>query len=102
MTGGDGATAETAACMACGRELRDEESRRLRLGPVCRERLRGLLAPRPRRIVGTHTALPHPAAIPARHHDEQLAFEIWDDHPDDEPDPYQPRAITDVPTGALL
>ena len=85
--------------MACGRELRDEESRRLRLGPVCRERLRGLLAPRPR-LIGTNTAAPHPDAIPARY-TAQLAFEIWDGE-DDEPDPFRPRAITDVPTGALL
>lgn len=102
MTGGDGAVGEAPSCMACGRPLRDQESRRLRLGPVCRERLRGLLAPRPR-IVGTHTAAPHPDAIPARHREEQLTFEIWDDDvEDDEPDPYRPRAITDVPTGALL
>lgn len=86
--------------MACGRELRDDESRRLRLGPVCRERLRGLLAPRPR-IVGTNTASPHPAAVPART-DRQLTFEIWHDDEDDEPDPFRPRSITDVPTGALL
>ncbi|MEU2339948.1 DUF6011 domain-containing protein [Streptomyces sp. NPDC013172] len=94
MTGGD----EAPTCMACGRPLRDEESRRLRLGPVCRRRLTDLLAPRPR-IVGTHTAGPHPQAIPARV-TAQLAFDIWDDQDDDE----QPasRRITDVPTGALL
>jgi hypothetical protein len=108
VTGGDGAAGEAgeageaASCMACGRELRDQESRRLRLGPVCRERLRGLLTPRPRRIVGTHTALPHPAAIPARHIEEQLAFEIWDDDQDDEDETDNGRSITDVPTGALL
>jgi hypothetical protein len=101
VTGGDGAAGETASCMACGRELRDEESRRVRLGPVCRERLRGLLTPRPRRTLGAHTATPHPAAIPARHPDEQLAFEIWDDE-DDEPETDNGRSITDAPTGALL
>ena len=97
MTGGDGATGETASCMACGRELRDEESQRLRLGPVCRKRLRGLLTPRPRRIC-TPTARPHPKAVPAR--TAQLALELWDDDEDDEPDTTQ--AIADVPTGALL
>jgi len=86
--------------MACGRLLHDEESKRLRLGPRCRERLRGLLAPRPR-IVGTRTATAHPNAIPARV-TTQLAFEAWEDDEDDDPDPYQPRPITDVPTGALL
>lgn len=99
MTGGDGATKEAVPCMACGRLLRDEESKRLRLGPRCLSRLQGLLAPRPR-IVGTHTAAPHPNAVPVRA-PAQLAFEIWDDQ-DDEPDPFRPRAITDVPTGALL
>lgn len=99
MTGGDGATGETASCMACGRELRDEESRRLRLGPVCRERLRGLLKPRPRTI-GTSTALPHPKAVPPR--TDQLALELWDDDQDEDDDPYALRPITDVPTGALL
>ncbi|MFD0256463.1 DUF6011 domain-containing protein [Streptomyces sp. NPDC127113] len=93
MTGGDGVT----SCMACGRPLRDEESRRLRLGPVCRERLREQLAPRPR-IVGTRTAVCHPQALPQR--PGQIALD-WDDE-DDEPDPYGPRPITDVPTGALL
>lgn len=102
MTGGGGATDEAPTCMACGRVLRDQESRRLRLGPVCRERLRGLLASRPRRVVGTHIADTHPDAVPARVLEEQLAFEIWDDDEDDEPDPYRPRDITDVPTGALL
>lgn len=97
MTGGDGATTEAVSCMACGRLLRDEESKRLRIGPHCLKRLQGRLAPRPR-VVGTHTAGPHPDAVPAR--TAQLAFEIWDDDEDDEPDPA--RAITDVPTGALL
>ena len=49
--------------MACGRELRDDESRRLRLGPVCRRRLQGLLAPRSRRR-RTPTASPYPRAVP--------------------------------------
>jgi hypothetical protein len=99
VTGGDGATGEATSCMACGRELRDEESKRLRLGPVCRERLRGLLTPRPR-IVGTSTATPHPQAVPQR----AGQLEIWDDDPDedDEPAPEPSRPITDVPTGALL
>jgi hypothetical protein len=97
LTGGDGATEETASCMACGRELRDEESRRLRLGPVCRERLRGLLAPRPR-IVGTSTATPHPQAVPQR----AGQLEIWDDDHDEDDEPEPARSITDVPTGALL
>ncbi|MFD0437036.1 DUF6011 domain-containing protein [Streptomyces chartreusis] len=88
---GDGAT-----CMACGRELRDDESRRLRLGPVCRRRLQGLLTPRPRRL-RTPTAGPHPRAVPEPEPD-QLALE-WDD---DEPEPEPAQAITDVPTGALL
>ena len=101
MTGGDGATDESPRCMACGRLLRDQESRRLRLGPVCRERLRGLLAPRPRTI-GTHTAGPHPAAVPARV-TAQLEFELWDDEEPDVEDLYhRRRSITDVPTGALL
>lgn len=100
MTGGDGATTEAATCMACGRLLRDDESRRLRLGPVCRKRLYGLLAPRPR-IVGTRTPDRHPNAVPHRAPD-QLAFEIWDDQDDDEPDPFRARAITDVFTGSYL
>lgn len=97
MTGGDGATGEAVTCMACGRLLRDEESKRLRLGPHCLKRLQSLLAPRPRRI-RTPTAGPHPRAIPLR--TAQLTFEIWDDDPDDEPD--DNPLITDVPTGALL
>lgn len=101
MTGGDGATEEAVTCMACGRLLRDEESKRLRIGPHCLKRLQARLAPRPRRVIGTHTAVTHPNAIPARTPD-QLAFEIWDDDEADEPDPYRPRDITDVPTGALL
>lgn len=97
MTGGDGATGEAVTCMACGRLLRDEESKRLRIGPHCLKRLQARLTPRPRL---TQTAATHPKAIPARAAD-QLAFEIWDDE-DAEPDPFRPRDITDVPTGALL
>ncbi|MEU6527847.1 DUF6011 domain-containing protein [Streptomyces sp. NPDC046928] len=98
MTGGAEAPAEAPRCMACGRLLHDEESRRLRLGPVCRKRLERLLAPRPRRI-RTQTAGPHPRAIPPRY-DTQLEFELWDDDEDDTPTWH--RRITDVPTGALL
>lgn len=99
MTGGDGASAEATACMACGRLLRDPESKRLRIGPHCLKRLQTSAAPRPR-TVGTRTAIPHPQAIPLRE-SAQLAFEVWDDEDqDDEPDPG--RRITDVPTGALL
>jgi hypothetical protein len=83
--------------MACGRELRDDESQRLRLGPVCRKRLQNLLAPRPRRI-RTPVAATHPLAVPVRS-PTQLAFEIWDDEPDEDDDT---QPITDVPTGALL
>ncbi|MEV7394915.1 DUF6011 domain-containing protein [Streptomyces sp. NPDC091215] len=83
--------------MACGRVLRDDESKRLRLGPKCRKRLAGLLTRRPRRIC-TQTAGAHPLAVPGR--TAQLAFEVWDD---DEPEDEEPtRGITDVPTGALL
>lgn len=93
MTGGDGATGEATTCMACGRLLRDEESKRLRLGPHCLKRLQGLLAPRPR-TPRTRTAPPHPKAVPTR---GPVALELWDDdEADDTP------AITDVPTGALL
>lgn len=103
MTGGDGATEEAVTCMACKRPLRDEESKRLRIGPHCLKRLQAAIAPRPRRVIGTHTATPHADAIPARGPD-QLSFEIWDDEEaeDEDPDPYRPRDITDVPTGALL
>lgn len=97
MTGGDGAATEAPTCMACGRLLRDDESKRLRLGPVCRKRLQDLLTPRPRRIC-TQTAGPHPQAVPGR--PGQLAFEVWDD--EDEDDEPAARYITDVPTGALL
>ncbi|MFE2546934.1 DUF6011 domain-containing protein [Actinacidiphila glaucinigra] len=99
MTGGGGATVEATTCMACGRLLRDRESRRLRLGPTCRRRLQAALAPR-RRIVGTHTAGAHPLAIPLSRSSQ---LEIWADGEDaDEDDLYMPRAITDVPTGLLL
>jgi len=62
--------------MACGRLLRDQESKRLRLGPVCRERLRGLLTPRPR-----EHRTPHTPDITA----DQLAFDLdeYDDEDDD-------------------
>lgn len=100
MTGGDGTTGKAPQCMACGRVLRDEESKRLRLGPVCRKRLSGLLAPRPRPRIGTHTAVPHPRAVPARPTQPGQLELTWDDDPDDEPEPDQ--HITDVPTGALL
>jgi len=97
VTGGDGATGEATTCMACGRLLRDQESRRLRLGPHCLKRLQGLLAPRPRRIC-TPTAATHPKAVPTK--TTQLALEIWDADEDSETDDSRP--IADVPTGALL
>lgn len=85
---------ETPVRCVCGRLLRDAESRRLRLGPVCRKRL---AARQTRRHggPGTRTAGPHPRAIPRR--PAQLEF-VWDDQDDEEPAPH----ITDVPTGALL
>ena len=79
----------------CGRLLRDAESKRLRLGPVCRKRLARRQVPR-RRGLGTWVAGPHPRAVPVR--PAQLEF-VWDDQ-DDHPEP-APH-ITDVPTGALL
>ncbi|MER7738867.1 DUF6011 domain-containing protein [Streptomyces sp. NPDC096538] len=84
-------------CALCGRLLREAESKRLRLGRVCRERLAG--RPAARRRTGTMTAAPHPRAVPTRP-PAQLALELWADgpEPDDEPFPH----ITDVPTGALL
>lgn len=101
MTGGDGATTDTVPCMACGRLLTDEESVRLRIGPYCLKRLQEATAPRPRPL-GTHTAIPHPQAVPA-HRTAQLALEIWGDDEDDQDDEFdQGRRITDVPTGALL
>lgn len=99
MTGGDGAPTEAAACMACGRLLRDDESRRLRLGPVCRRRLRAALAPRPR-IIGTFTAGPHPQAVPLPTAQLALDWDLEDLEGDEDDD--RGRAITDVPTGALL
>jgi hypothetical protein len=86
--------------MACGRLLRDQESRRLRIGPTCLKRLQARLAPRPRRI-GTATAETHPLAVPVRW-SAQLEFEIWEDDEDQDEDLYRPRRIVDVPTGALL
>lgn len=83
--------------MACGRALRDEESQRLRLGPVCRRRLEQAPAARPRRI-GTETAVPHPRAVPAT--PAQLALDLWRTTQDPGNGPFQ--RITDVPTGALL
>jgi hypothetical protein len=97
VTGGDGATGEATTCMACGRLLRDDESKRLRLGPHCLKRLQAALAPRPR-LIGTRTAGPHPMAIPPC---RTTQLEFWDDE-DDEPEPGRSRPITDVPTGALL
>lgn len=94
MTGGDGAPGTAPRCMACGRALRDEESQRLRLGPVCRKRLERLLVPRPRRI-RTQTAAAHPRAVPSEPGQLELA---WDDDQDDK----RAQHITDVPTGALL
>ncbi|MEU3620627.1 DUF6011 domain-containing protein [Streptomyces sp. NPDC006872] len=100
-TGEAGASGEATACMACGRPLRDRESRRLRLGPRCLKRLKAALERRPRRLIGTHTAITHPKAVPSR--PSQLALEIWDDdEPDEDDDPYRPRSMTDVPTGTLL
>ncbi|MFJ5915011.1 DUF6011 domain-containing protein [Streptomyces ardesiacus] len=82
----------------CGRLLTDPVSRGRGLGPRCYEKLRASSKPRPR-VVGTHPASTHPLAVPPR--PGQLALD-WDHQADDEPDPYQPRPITDVPTGALL
>ena len=78
----------------CGRLLRDPESRRTGLGPVCRKRLNG--RPASRRSLGIQVAGPHPRAVPR--HPAQLEF-VWDDQ-DDDAEPTPP--ITDVPTGALL
>lgn len=86
---------ETPVRCVCGRLLRDAESRRLRLGPVCRKRLAARQARR--RGPSTRVAGPHPRAVPLRR-PAQLEF-VWDDQDDDaEPAPH----ITDVPTGALL
>lgn len=101
MTGGDAATTDTVPCMACGRLLTDQESRRLRIGPYCLKRLQEATAPRPRTL-GTPISIPHPQAVPVRV-TSQLALELWDDDEDqdDEPDE-RGRRITDVPTGAFL
>ncbi len=86
--------------MACGRLLRDQESRRLRIGPHCLKRLQKATAPRPR--IRTETAGPHPKALPV-HRTAQLTLEIWGDDQDDQDDEYDfGRRITDVPTGAFL
>ena len=87
---------ETPVRCVCGRLLRDDESRRLRLGPVCRKRLSGRPARR-RTVAGTPTAGAHPRAVLSR--PGQLEF-AWDDTPDARPEHH--RTITDVPTGALL
>ncbi|MFJ8023342.1 DUF6011 domain-containing protein [Streptomyces sp. NPDC096311] len=98
MTGGDGATSEPTACMACGRPLLDEESKRLRLGPRCRRRLAGLLAPRPRRRLRYPPNHPKATPPPAVHG----ALELWDDEDDDQADDGS-YAIQDVPlTGSYL
>jgi hypothetical protein len=62
--------------MACGRLLRDEESKRLRLGPVCRRRLAGLLTPRPRNSRTTRST-----STTA----DQLTLDL-DEYDDEEPD----------------
>ncbi|MGW1796923.1 DUF6011 domain-containing protein [Streptomyces sp. NPDC001984] len=95
--------------MACGRLLRDDESKRLRLGPRCAKRLQGLLEPRPR--------TPRTSDITA----DQLALDLDEyDEPDEDdwiddirlPSPdlggqgllaSQIRTMTDVPlTGSYL
>lgn len=60
--------------MACGRLLRDEESKRLRIGPHCLKRLQSRLAPRPREH---HTPATHDASS------DQLAFDLEDEDEDD-------------------
>jgi hypothetical protein len=77
VTGGVGVTGEATTCMACGRLLRDEESKRLRLGPHCRKRLAGLLAPHPRT-----SRTPRSTSTTA----DQLAldFDEYDDEPDED------------------
>ncbi|MFG2307642.1 DUF6011 domain-containing protein [Streptomyces sp. NPDC048566] len=74
-------TSEAIPCMACGRLLSDDESKRLRLGPRCRRRLAGLLAPRPRRLPYTPT---HPRAVPPPATAGPVALELWDDDEEDE------------------
>jgi hypothetical protein len=84
----------------CGRLLTDPVSRARGLGPVCYRRSHRHTRPR---VLGTRTALAHPAAVPVQTDTQlELEFEIWADEPDEAPDPYAPRPITDVPTGALL
>jgi hypothetical protein len=88
---------ETPVYCVCGRLLRDAESRRLRLGPVCRKRLAS--RPARRRGPGTWVAGPHPRAVPVlRPAQLELTWDDGDDDQDDEP----AQHITDVPTGALL
>jgi hypothetical protein len=95
---GKALTSEEPVTCVCGRPLTDPVSRGRGLGPRCYERLRHRPKPRRRRLIGTRTATAHPRALPGR--PRQLALD-WDDQ-DDEPDPYRPRPITDVPTGALI
>jgi hypothetical protein len=91
VTRGDGVTSEAVSCMACGRPLHDEESKRLRLGPHCRKRLQSLLASRPRRHL--RYAPNHPKATPAA----PLALELWDDDEDEDLADDGTHAIHDVP-----
>lgn len=103
MTGGDAATSEAIPCMACGRLLSDEESKRLRLGPRCRRRLMGLLAPRPRRRLQYPPS--HPRATPPPAAPGPVALELWDDEDedDDQADEFGSYTIRDVPlTGSYL
>lgn len=102
MTGGDAATSEAIPCMACGRLLSDEESKRLRLGPRCRRRLVGLLAPRPRRRLQYPPN--HPRATPPPAAPGPVALELWDDdEDDDQADEFGSYKIRDVPlTGSYL
>lgn len=106
MTGGDAATSEAIPCMACGRLLSDEESKRLRLGPRCRRRLMGLLAPRPRRRRRLQYPPNHPRATPPPAAPGPVALELWDDDEDegdDQADEFGSYKIRDVPlTGSYL
>ncbi|MFE9764643.1 DUF6011 domain-containing protein [Streptomyces sp. NPDC005808] len=86
--------------MACGRLLRDEESKRLRLGPHCLKRLQGLLAPRPRRRL--RYTPNHPKATPAPTTTAPIALELWGDEDEDD-DQADGHPINDVPlTGSYL
>ncbi|MFJ2259505.1 DUF6011 domain-containing protein [Streptomyces sp. NPDC087844] len=96
----DRATREAVTCMACGRLLRDQESRRLRIGPHCLKRLKDASAARLARV-RTATAGPHPKAVPA-HRTAQLVLEIYGDDEGQDDEYGLGRHITDVPTGALL